>query len=103
MSLFQLQASFLVTDDIMDGAESRRGQPSWYKNEGVGLLAVNDGILLENSIYSILRKYLSKHECYVPVVELFHDITLKTSLGQMLDGMCMKDGRPDLDKFTMKR
>lgn len=87
----------------MDGSELRRGQPAWYRKEGVGLIAINDGILLENSIYSILRKYFSNHECYVPVIELFHDISFKTSLGQMLDCMCMKNGRPDLDKFTMKR
>lgn len=81
----------------------RRGQKSWYKTDGVGLMAINDGILLENSAFSILRRHFSNHECYVPVMELFHDVILKTSLGQMLDGMCMKDGRPDLDKFTMKR
>lgn len=87
----------------MDNAESRRGQLAWYKNDGVGILAVNDGILLESSIYSILRKYFSNHAGYVPLTEIFHDITFKTSLGQMLDGMCMKDGRPDLEKFSMKR
>nr|ALL35402.1 isopentenyl diphosphate synthase [Psylliodes chrysocephala] len=98
-----LQSYFLISDDIMDRSEFRRGQPCWYKKDGVGLLAVNDGILVENSIYSILRRYFSSLPCYVPILELFHDVTFKTAMGQSLDCLCLKDGKPLLDQFTMKR
>lgn len=33
--MLQLQAYFLVLDDIMDGSHTRRGQPCWYKLEKV--------------------------------------------------------------------
>ncbi|XP_057657389.1 farnesyl pyrophosphate synthase [Diorhabda carinulata] len=98
-----LQAYFLITDDVMDNSELRRGQPCWYKNKGVGLIAINDAILVENSIYSILRKYISHLPCYVPILELFHDITLKTAMGQSLDCLCTENGKPRLDQFIMKR
>jgi farnesyl diphosphate synthase len=88
----------------MDGSETRRGVPCWYKNEGIGVRAINDGILVNDGIYTILKRYFSNHPCYVPAMELFHDVTLKTSMGQALDSMCVnKDGKPMLDMFTMKR
>lgn len=99
----QLQAFFLVVDDVMDNAETRRGIPCWYRKEDIGLTAINDGILLENGLYSILRRHFSGLPCYVPIMELFHEVTLKTSMGQALDCQSLKGGRPNLDLFTMNR
>lgn len=87
----------------MDGSKTRRGAPCWYLKEGVGLSAINDSIMIENGIYSILRKYFSNHPCYVPVIELLHDVTLKTSMGQALDAHSLHEGKPNLDRFTMDR
>lgn len=99
----QLQGHFLVIDDILDGSETRRGVPCWYKKDGVGLNAMNDSILLEKGLYSILRKYFATSKCYIHMIELFHDITMKTAMGQALDLFCIKDGKPNLEIFTMKR
>nr|CAI5863587.1 unnamed protein product [Callosobruchus analis] len=88
----------------MDKSELRRGQPCWYRQEGVGLAAVNDALLVESSIYTILRKYFNEKECYRYITELFHEITTKTIMGQSLDMICMNpDGTPRLDLFTMNR
>lgn len=87
----------------MDGSETRRGAPCWYKREDVGLNAMNDAILVEKGLYSILRKYFSNTPLYLPAMELFHDITMKTSMGQALDAMCIKEGKPNFNAFTMKR
>lgn len=92
-----------MVDDVMDGSETRRGLPCWYKQKGVGLNAINHGIMVENGMYSILRRHFSGLPCYVPIMELFHDVTLKTSMGQALDAQNIIDGRPNLNAFTMNR
>ncbi|XP_071054062.1 farnesyl pyrophosphate synthase isoform X4 [Onthophagus taurus] len=98
-----LQAHFLIVDDVMDGSETRRGIPCWYKKEGVGLNAINDSLLLENGMYVLLKKHFSHLPMYIPVIELIHEITMKTVMGQSLDSMSLKDGRPNLELFTMSR
>lgn len=40
-NILQMQASFLVADDIMDQSETRRGKLCWYKNKGLGLQVRN--------------------------------------------------------------
>lgn len=100
---FQLQAFYLVADDIMDGSEMRRGAPCWYKTPGVGLTAVNDSLLLEHGLYYILKLYFGEHPSYTHLLELFHDVSMKTVMGQALDNLSHVDGKPNLDAYTMKR
>lgn len=42
---FQLQAFFLVADDIMDASVTRRGQPCWYKKVALDPCLRNDIVL----------------------------------------------------------
>ncbi|XP_043391381.1 farnesyl pyrophosphate synthase isoform X3 [Chelonia mydas] len=71
-----LQAFLLVADDIMDFSLTRRGQPCWYKKEGIGLDAVNDSFLLESCIYQLLKKYCRQQPYYVHLLELFLEVGL---------------------------
>lgn len=117
----------------MDAAETRRGRECWYRFDNNGNNAVNDGVLLENGIYVILKKYFRDKPYYVQVVELFHDVSnrhlrhqsskytyqrlkendlsfvmqiiLKTAMGQAQDALMCKSFRETkkLDKFTMDR
>lgn len=104
-----LQAFFLVADDIMDGSETRRGHPCWFRKEEVGLSAFNDSLILESCIYSILKEYFSKDENYLGLLELILQSRKFTTFGQALD---LKSaliynkvrGRPgSLDSFTESR
>jgi farnesyl diphosphate synthase len=98
-----LQAFFLVSDDIMDSSITRRGQPCWFRNPGVGMIAINDAFLLESSIYVILKKMFRSHPAYVDLLELFHDISYQTELGQLCDLITAPEDDVNLDNFSMEK
>ena len=98
-----LQAFFLVSDDIMDSSITRRGQPCWYRQPGVGMIAINDAFMLESSIYFILRKHFRSHPAYLDIIELFHEITFQTEVGQLCDLITAPEGEVDLSKFSMEK
>nr|CAG8434514.1 6216_t:CDS:10 [Entrophospora candida] len=98
-----LQAFFLVADDIMDQSITRRGQPCWYKMEGIGNIAINDSFILEAGIYFFLKKYFRQDPYYIDLLELFHEITLETELGQLLDLITAPEDHVDLSKFSTQK
>ncbi|EGV62778.1 Farnesyl pyrophosphate synthetase [Yamadazyma tenuis] len=98
-----LQGFFLVSDDIMDQSKTRRGQPCWYLVEGIGNIAINDSFMLEGAIYVLLKKYFKKDSYYVDLLELFHDVTFQTELGQLLDLTTADEEVVDLDKFSLEK
>ncbi|KAE8795202.1 farnesyl pyrophosphate synthase [Hordeum vulgare] len=69
-----LQAYFLVLDDIMDNSQTRRGQPCWFRVPQVGLIAVNDGIILRNHISRILQRHFRGNPYYVDLIDLFNEM-----------------------------
>ena len=95
-----LQAAFLVWDDIMDESVTRRGQPCWYKAKGVDMNAINDGLVLECQIYSMLKRHCKSLPCYAELLEMFHDVTYQTASGQLIDLITAPIGVVDLSKYT---
>ena len=75
----KLQAFFLVSDDIMDASITRRGQPCWYRNEGIGMIAINDSFMLESAIYYLLKKHFRQESYYVDLLDLFHEVSRRYS------------------------
>ncbi|XVF03600.1 hypothetical protein REPUB_Repub05bG0007200 [Reevesia pubescens] len=96
-----LQAYFLVLDDIMDGSHTRRGQPCWYKLPKVGLIAVNDGLILRNQISRILKKHARGKPYYVDLLDLFNEVEFQTASGQMIDLITTLQGEKDLSKYSL--
>ncbi|KAF7187010.1 Farnesyl pyrophosphate synthase [Pseudocercospora fuligena] len=98
-----LQAFFLVSDDIMDSSKTRRGQPCWYLMPNVGMIAINDAFMLESSIYILLKKYFRQEKNYVDLIELFHEVTFQTELGQACDLLTAPEDHVDLDNFSLEK
>ena len=87
----------------MDQSTSRRGQPCWYRK--VGLAAINDALLLESIVFRLLKVHFSyKPQTHMKLVDLFHDVTFRTELGQLLDLTSLNASKANkLENFTMKR
>ena len=98
-----LQAFFLVSDDIMDASKTRRGQPCWYLMPNVGMIAINDAFMLESGIYLLLKKYFRQEKYYVDLIELFHEVTFQTELGQACDLLTAPEDNVNLDNFSMEK
>ena len=95
-----LQACFLVADDIMDNSVTRRGQPCWYRKEGVGLLACNDYITLDTCLYRLLSMHFGDEPYYARLLDLFHETTHQTAHGPQLDVTTAPIGSVDLSRYT---
>lgn len=93
----QLQTVYLILDDIIDKSEFRRRQLCWHKLETVGRLAVNDAILIENCLFYILKKYARHLERYAEILDLFHETTVISAIGETVDVKMI-----DVNKFSMQ-
>ncbi|KAF3935304.1 Dimethylallyltranstransferase [Dactylella cylindrospora] len=98
-----LQAFFLVSDDIMDSSKTRRGSPCWYLMPSIGMIAINDAFMLESAIYVLLKKHFRQEPYYIDLLELFHETTFQTELGQLLDLITAPEDSVDLSKFSLEK
>ncbi|KAL3163202.1 hypothetical protein ABBQ32_009605 [Trebouxia sp. C0010 RCD-2024] len=71
------------------------------KGTEVGMVAINDGIILESCIYRILKSHFRSSPYYTELLDLFHETTHQTAHGQLLDLTTAPLGTTDLSKFTV--
>lgn len=98
-----LQAYFLVADDIMDSSITRRAQPCWYRLPSVGTVAINDSFMLEAAIYRLLKTHFRGQAYYADLLDLFHETTYQTEMGQLVDLITAPEDKVDLSKFSLAR
>ena len=53
--------------------------------QDVGYGAINDGLILENQIFTLLRANFEGDECYNRLVSFVFDLLYVTERGQLLD------------------
>mmetsp|Transcript_1445 Transcript_1445/g.1857 ORF Transcript_1445/g.1857 Transcript_1445/m.1857 type:complete len:404 (-) Transcript_1445:925-2136(-) len=100
-----IQASFLVADDLMDSSITRRGQPCWYRNKEIGMIAVNDALILLTHFEILLRRYYGDSDIFLPLHSVLTETVYQTELGQTLDLTTQppQDTKVNLELFTESR
>ncbi|KAI9442031.1 farnesyl diphosphate synthase [Lactarius psammicola] len=98
-----MQAYFLVGDDIMDSSITRRGQPCYYRLDGVGLRALNDMLVMEGAIFQMIRKHFRTEPFYVDIIDLLQEVSYQTEMGQLVDLITAPENGVDLSKFSLTR
>lgn len=60
-------------------------------------------MMIEMSIYQLLKKHFKSHEAYIEFIELFHETTYQTQLGQMMDLITAPENDVDLNRFSIEK
>jgi len=50
-----------------------------------------------------LKKYFREEKYYVDLLELYHEVTYQTELGQLLDLITAPEDEVDLNRFSMDK
>ncbi|KAK6133053.1 hypothetical protein DH2020_033208 [Rehmannia glutinosa] len=69
--------------------------------EWVGMIAVNDGLILRNHISRILKRHFKGKPYYVDLLDLFNEVEFQTTHGQMIDLITTLVGEKDLSKYSL--
>ncbi|XP_025815378.1 farnesyl pyrophosphate synthase-like [Panicum hallii] len=67
----------------------------------VGLIAINDALVLRSQISRIFRRYFFGKNYYVDLLDLFNEVECQTTSGELLDQITTNEGRKDLNKYTV--
>uniref|UniRef100_A0AC34G6Q1 Farnesyl pyrophosphate synthase n=1 Tax=Panagrolaimus sp. ES5 TaxID=591445 RepID=A0AC34G6Q1_9BILA len=100
LSIELLQAVFLVIDDVMDGAETRRGKPCWYKMPSVGMAALNHALRLQNFVNISILNAIPTHRNLGDILKVVWETVEVTCDGQELDGFSSKASDCTFERYS---
>ncbi|GAB2216002.1 hypothetical protein Droror1_Dr00023769 [Drosera rotundifolia] len=67
----------------------------------VGLIAVNDVVILRNHIPRIIKRHFREKDYYVELLDLFNEVEFQTASGQLIDLIITIEGEKDLSKYSL--
>lgn len=59
--------------------------------------------MLEGAIYHLLKSHFRSEKYYVHLLELFHETTYQTEIGQLIDLITAPEDHVDLNKFSLEK
>ncbi|KAH9632602.1 hypothetical protein HF086_001845 [Spodoptera exigua] len=68
-----MHASFLVLDDIADGATMRHNKQCWHLQRNVGLYAVNDALMMQQAMMDMLKTHFGNSPIYIDLINYFNE------------------------------
>lgn len=88
----------MMSEHIVDSSQMRRQKVCWHALKIGESTAVNDIIMIKESVYMVLKKHFRHLTCYVNCLDLFEESTLLLTIGQSMDFLL---SRGDVSNFTM--
>ncbi len=67
------------------------------------MIAINDGFMLESAIYHLIKTHFRSEPFYIDLVDLFHETSYQTEMGQLIDLITAPEDKVDLNKFSLER
>uniref|UniRef100_A0A1Y1JRY3 Uncharacterized protein n=1 Tax=Photinus pyralis TaxID=7054 RepID=A0A1Y1JRY3_PHOPY len=101
-SIELMQSALITLDDIWDQSPMRGNDIPWYKKPNIGLTGINDGVILYESAFSLIKTYFSSQNVYTALMETLHQLSVGTAIGQYLDWKCKRDSKPTFENFNMQ-
>lgn len=54
-------------------------------------------------MYKVIKKHFKSQKIYGDIIDLFHEVTYQTELGQLMDLLTAPEDSVDLSKFNIKK
>jgi farnesyl diphosphate synthase len=67
------------------------------------MIAINDAFMLESAIYHLIKVHFRSEPFYIDLVDLFHETTYQTEMGQLIDLITAPEDKVDLSKFSLEK
>ncbi|CAH1108211.1 unnamed protein product [Psylliodes chrysocephalus] len=80
-----IQGALFMQRDAIDNTTTRSNTKTWHTDTTYCFQTPNDAVLLEHSIFILLKTHFSKHRNYIKILDLFHQTFYDSLQGHNLE------------------